>query len=96
MKDFKHTLDGDIDLSGNDFLKTEPTKQHQRDIILTRAGALKYAPLKGVGIEDFFNDDNPEEMMRKVRQEFIKDGQKVRKISFENGNLEILANYEEH
>ena len=61
MRDFKQTADGDIDLSTGDIVMSESTLQHQRDTLRTRAGELKDSPTVGVGIEDYFNDENPED-----------------------------------
>lgn len=93
MRDFKQKIDGDIDLSSGDIVWGESTRQHQRDIILTHPGELKHALDSGVGVDDFINDDNPDELLRKTRQEFIKDGQKVTKISFNNGTINTEAYY---
>lgn len=94
MRDFLHTADGDLELSSGDIVMAEASKQHQRDIILTRPGALKHAPARGVGVEDYFNDESPEDMLRKVRQEMIKDGMRVQSINEENGNIKIEGYYE--
>jgi hypothetical protein len=94
MRDFLQLENGDLDLSGGDITMTDATRQHQRDIILTRPGALKHVPARGVGVEDYFNDESPEDMLRKTRQELLKDGQTVRSIKMSNGNIEINAYYE--
>lgn len=95
MRDFKQTESGDLDLSGGDINMIEPTLQHQRDAILTTPGAIKATPLAGVGAETYFNDENPEDLLRKIRQELIKDGMKVKKISMsDTQQIEIQAYYE--
>lgn len=95
MKDFLQLPDGDIDLSSGDIEMTNASLQHQRDIILTRSGAMKHAPINGVGAEDYLNDDSPEDLLRKTRQELIKDGMKVEKLNINaEGKLTINAYYE--
>ncbi len=94
MNDFLQNTDGDIDLSSGDIVLGESILQHQRDIIMTRPGALKHAPARGVGVEDYFNDDSPEDLLRKTRQEMIKDGLNVKKISMSNGQIEVESSYE--
>lgn len=95
MQDFKHTTDGDIDLTSGDIVMAEATLQHQRDILRTRIGELKDTPTIGVGIEDYLNDESPEDLLRKARKELVKDGQKVVEISSTpTGKIEISAYYE--
>lgn len=95
MKDFLQKIDGDLDFGSGDIAFTDATLQHERDIILTRPGALKHAPTSGVGVEDYFNDDSPEDLLRKTRQELLKDGVNVKKISIDDyGKINILGYYE--
>jgi hypothetical protein len=95
MKDFLQLPDGDLDFSNGDISYVDASLQHQRDTILTRPGALKHAPTVGVGVEDYFNDDSPEDLLRKTRQEMLKDGMNVKKISVdETGRINILGYYE--
>lgn len=94
MRDFLQKEDGDLDLTTGDIVMGEATRQHQRDIILTRAGEMKHAPGRGVGIEDYFNDDTAEDMLRKVRQEMVKDGMRVSEIREAAGEIQVKAYYE--
>lgn len=95
MIDFRQNIDGDIDLSKGDIKYVESTVAHQRDIIFTAPGELKFAPLTGVGIHDFINDENPADMLRMVRKKFIQDGQTVNSVQRNNeGQLEIDAYYD--
>lgn len=95
MRDFKHTETGDLDLTSGDIVMSEATLQHQRDVILTRPGSLKHAPARGVGIEDYFNDDSQEDMLRKIRQESIKDGMAIKSLNVDdNGFIKITGYYE--
>jgi hypothetical protein len=94
MQDFKQLTDGDLDLTSGDIQMMDATQQHQRDIIMTRPGALKHAPARGVGIEDYYNDESPEDLLRKTRQEMIKDGIKVQSIKESNGQIAVYGYYE--
>ena len=96
MQDIRQQADGDIYLSDTDFLLIDSTRQHQRDIIITRAGSMKHAPSKGVGAEDYVNDESPEAFLRKTRQEIAADGQKVKSVQMVEGYIEIKAGYEEN
>lgn len=94
MRDFLQQPDGDLDLSGGDIVMADATLQHQRDIILTRPGEMKHAPARGVGVEDYFNDDEKDSLLRKTRQELIIDGVKVKSISMVGDNIKIEGYYE--
>ena len=95
MIDFRQNTDGDIDLKKGDISYVESTVAHQRDLLITGAGELKFAPTAGVGIHDFINDENPAEMLRMVRKKFIQDGMTVKSVKKNNGGqLEIDAYYD--
>lgn len=95
MKDFKQLESGDLDLSGGDLTYTEASQQHMRDIILTLPGEMKHAPDRGVGVVDYFNDENPEDLLRQMRQQLLRDGVKVKGIAQDdNGQIEIDGYYE--
>jgi|WetSurMetagenome_2_1015567.scaffolds.fasta_scaffold01806_18 hypothetical protein len=94
MRDFLQNTEGDIDLSNSDIVMADATLQHERDILLTRPGALKHSPSRGVGIEDYYNDDSAEDLLRKTRQEMIKDGIKVLSIKKSNDKIEMEGYYE--
>ena len=94
MLDFKQIdSDGDIDLTSGDIQLVDPTRQHQRDIIMTSKGELKCNPLTGVGVESYFNDESPEDLMREIRKECIKDGMTFESIAIVEGQIVIKAVY---
>ncbi|MCD8081481.1 MAG: hypothetical protein LUF04_14110 [Bacteroides sp.] len=92
IKDIKHTEEGDIDLSTGDIESVESTRQHQKDILLADKGYYKEWPGMGVGAHNFLNDTGPANLLRSIRQEFIKDGMKVKKVSINSTE----AYYEEN
>lgn len=95
MIDIKHTDTGDIDLSNRDLQYANSDEQHQKDILLARKGYYKEHPEMGVGIEDYRNETDPEELLRSIRQEFAADGMKVSKVAITaTGNIETDASYE--
>jgi len=93
MKDIKQTIDGDIDVSGNDIHYTEATQQHQKDLLLTIKGELKDMPGVGVGAIDFINDDDSDSFLTEVRTEFRKDGMTVNEVSYLAGKIRMEAFY---
>lgn len=93
MIDITQTSAGDIALATGDFVYTESTGQHQRDILLADKGHFKEVPAVGVGSVNFINDDDPENYCRTVRKECGRDGMIVNSIKISDGQLEIEAAY---
>lgn len=92
--DVAQQADGDIDLNTGDILWKDGTKQHQRDTLLTSKGELLDAPAYGAGITDYLQDNNSDDLFRRIRQELGKDGQTVSSLKInETGEIEIDANY---
>lgn len=95
MIDIKHTEEGDLDLGTDDLRYVASDYQHQKDILLAHKGDYKEHPALGVGIEDYRNETDPEELLRSIRQEFAADGMKVSKVTISTtGNIETDAYYE--
>ena len=95
MIDIRQNTDGDIDLKKGDLSYVESTIAHQRDLLLTGMGDLKFAPTAGVGIHDFINDETPASMLRMVRKKYIQDGMTVNSVKKNSsGELEVDAYYD--
>lgn len=62
----------------------DSTKQHFRDIILARKGDLRTNPAVGVGLEDFVDDDEPQELMREISKQLNRDGAKISTLTTAN------------
>lgn len=70
------------------------TKQNQQGIIWAEKGEIKEAPLLGVGVASYLDDDNPSELLREVRVNLREDGQKVTACSFDSdGKLIVIGGY---
>lgn len=69
------------------------TGQNQRSILLAQKGEIKEYPLTGVGIATFLDDEDIDGLTANARSEFVKDGQKVKKIVYDDGKLIIDAEY---
>lgn len=95
MKDFLLNRYGDLDLSNGDLHIGYSNLQHQEHILIAQKGTLKQYPDRGVGIEDFVNESEIDEMVSEVRAEFQKDGMNVTRIKFieETGQFDYDANY---
>lgn len=94
MIDIAHTPNGDIELGTGDLVYAESTEQHQQDILVADQGHYKEFPETGVGIMNFLQDNDPENLLRTIRKQFTKDGIKVRHIGIEQNQIHVTAGYE--
>ena len=94
--DILTTDNGDLIFSDGDFAVGNATLLHTRDLIRSQKGEYKEFPTIGAGIENFCDDESPEDMLRTVRKELISDTQKVNKIQYSEttGKLIIDSWYE--
>ncbi len=72
-------LDGGYDLiiEAGDFVIKESTAQHQKQLILNNKGDFKQNPTIGVGVFDYMDDENFQELTRNISVEFTRDGMDV-------------------
>ncbi len=96
MIDVKQTDEGDIDLTTGDIEMTEPTGQHQRDILVAAPGDYKESPTVGIDSVRYMLDVEPADYLRRIRRQLSADGQKVRALGYNeyNGKVDIDAEYE--
>jgi hypothetical protein len=85
---------GHLQLRNGDFVIGEATEQHQRRLLLAHKGEYKQHPLAGVGLADFIDEENPDEMIREIRVQLVQDGMTVNTIKVTPKGLGIDANYE--
>ena len=72
------------------------TGQNQNTILIAEKGEIKNAPMLGVGIASYLDDESPSELLREVRINLRADGQKISKCGFnEEGKLVIVGGYED-
>lgn len=94
MTDIKETTEGDVWFENGDLSYTESSEQHERNLLLSDKGHYKRSPDIGVGAINFVNDTTTDELLLQVRREFTKDGMKVRKVIYRQGELTTDAIYE--
>lgn len=95
MRDYRQASDGDLDLSSGDLRLTDSTYQHQRDLLLSDKGHVRNKAEAGVGMVNYLLDKDPVALLRSTRKEFVSDGMKVRKVTFDSSNeLDVEARYE--
>lgn len=86
---------GDLGVQGGDLLIGFSDLQHQEHLLIAQKGMYKQYPDVGVGIENFLNDSEIDDMLDMVRTEFVKDGMTVTKLLYneETKDLDYAANY---
>lgn len=90
MGDILTSDEGELIIQDGDLVVGDSSLLHSRDLIISHPGEWKQNPTIGVGIQDFTDDDDTETLLRRVRQELIKDGQKVNKIIYTGENKLII------
>ena len=89
-------LDGadDLLISGGDFVLTESTGEHQRQLILNNKGDFKESPTVGVGVIEYFDDEQMQGLIRAISTEFCRDGMDVSKVTLTaDGSIKSVAVY---
>ena len=93
-RDYLKTDDNDLLIRDGDFVVGDSTEQHQKDLLLARPGSYRFAPLTGVNLENWINDDDLSGLQRIINRVFRGDGMTVRRLEiFENGKILIIAPY---
>ena len=78
----------DLAISNNgDFVASESTAWHQQELILNNKGEFKQHPTICVGVFDYFNDENPQDIVRAIAVEFTRDGMDVVGINLTNAGV---------
>lgn len=77
MNDISLTAGEDLLIASSDFTIVESTSQHQQELLLTGKGDWKENPLAGVGIDEYFDDEGAQNIIRAIAQQFMADGMEV-------------------
>lgn len=83
----------DLQIVNGDFVTGDATLQNQKLLLFAAPGNYKQYPTVGVDIFNYLKDDEQADMMRSIRQQFSQDGMNVQALSYENGQLKIVAPY---
>jgi hypothetical protein len=88
-------IDGDLLIERGDVVLGDSTYQHFEELLLTEKGWLKFAPLRGVGLRRYINDEVLDSEFRQiVRKELEADGALIISIAFdENDKINIVGEY---
>lgn len=84
---------GHLQIHNGDFVVGEATKQHQRKLLITQKGEYKQHPLVGVGIANYLDDENPDDLLRETRKQFVQDGMAVNKLEVTATGVGVDAEY---
>lgn len=94
MIDFLVDDNHDLRIENGDLVLGDASLQHQNHIILAEKGEYKESPEIGVGILTELNNENPRELLTKIRRNFEYDGMSVNTLKIAtNGNIVIDAEY---
>lgn len=91
--DYILTPEGDLKIQNGDFVIGDATTDNQRLLLMAEKGEWKHAPLAGVGLRSYIDDEKPEEMLREVRRQFTRDGMKVKQLEYVGGKLKFESPY---
>jgi hypothetical protein len=94
MTDVGLDINEDLGVDNGDFTAAESTAQHQRQLIMNNNGDFKQNPIICTGVYNFLNDENFQDLMRKIGLEFIRDGMEVKNVALtQNGIITSDAYY---
>ena len=94
MKDLLLDENGDLDV-GNGLQLTDSDFQHQEDLLVAGKTEWKESPDTGVGLYDYLNESEVNNMLLEVRSEFQNDGMTVKSVAYDEttGDLTYDAKY---
>ncbi len=69
------------------------TEQNQRLLLSINKGEIKEAPLKGVGVNNFLEEGDPQRLIAEIRGEFRREGLTIESLRIKDSNIEISAHY---
>lgn len=87
---------GDIMLHHGRMALGNTLYQNQYILLNTRQGECKANPLRGIGIGDMLGDEGNELWWKKrIREQFLADGLKLKTLKVKNNGIEELEAYYE-
>jgi hypothetical protein len=95
MTDILLDTNNDLLIVDNDFVIGESSGQHQGLLLIIEKGQIKEKPDATVGIVDYINDNEIEDMKFEIRKKFEADGMDFKGIDYNEitGDLTYDANY---
>jgi hypothetical protein len=87
MIDIGLTDTADAAIAAGDFTTTESTGQHQKQLILNNKGDFKQNPSLCVGVFEYFDDEQMQNLVRAISVEFTKDGMNVKSVLLDQAGV---------
>lgn len=84
---------GDILVGKNGIAIGDTSQQNQYLILASHPGEWKENPLLGVGIGDYVNDNETDDIKHTIRENFKTDGIIISKMTVKPGDVRITAEY---
>lgn len=84
---------GTLPIVNGDFVMGESTVQHQRRLLKAQPGEYKQHLLTGVGIDNSLDDENPDNLIRETRRQFVQDGMTVDTLLITENGIAADAHY---
>ena len=88
-KDILQDANGDILLVNGDIVYGKADNQYLRLIALSNKGDFKRAPLAGVGMRDFLDDETPRALYAETSRQVAADGATLNRISYDYTTNEL-------
>lgn len=84
----------DLVIKNGDFAQGDATQQNQKNLLNINKGELREFPIDGVGLINFLDDENFNDLIREVRREMVKDGMTVDDLKITaDGAIGLNASY---
>ena len=83
-----------IIIENGDFKIGDSTRQHQKHLLIANPGDIKDKQLVGVGIFTQLDDESPDDLIRDIRTQYVRDGMTVDNLSVgSDGKINVDAKY---
>lgn len=93
MRDLLLDTDNDLNITEDDLVMGESTVQHQQLLLVCAKGEFKESPTATVGVINYSEAENTNDLLGEIRKCFTGDGMAVNNLSIDNGKILIDASY---
>lgn len=83
----------DIQVKNGEAVIGDIANQNLEILVLSEKGEIREAPLRGVGIRRYVEDEDVATLLQAIRNEVAEEGMTLDKLGVEDGKLEIIAHY---
>lgn len=93
MKGIVLDEDRDLRIENGEVAIGEIDSQNLEMLIIAEKGEIREAPLRGVGIRRYVDDEDPATLLQAIRNEVAEEGMTLDAIEIKDGKLNIEAHY---